>query len=120
MTNTGLTGTVHRRQLLPAITILDSLVPIPLSQAWRNLDGLSYSCRPVYRELGSLRVVLRNVPFMALTATATEEVLEDIKTTMRCCDNPAGCVAFSATSFRCNLQLRVVAKHANSGSYGDL
>lgn len=66
--------------------------------------------RPEYRQLSSLREQFPGVPFMALTATATERVRADIVEQLHL-HNPRCCVA----SFnRPNLTYRVSAK---SGSY---
>ena len=69
--------------------------------------------RPEYRQLAQLRDVFPQVPFMALTATATERVREDIAKQLKLRD-PARYVA----SFnRPNLTYRVSAK---TGAYGQV
>jgi bloom syndrome protein len=42
------------------------------------ISSWGHQFRPAYREIGSLRARLWGVPFLALTATATPAVLEDI------------------------------------------
>ncbi len=69
--------------------------------------------RPEYRQIAQLRDLFPQVPFMALTATATERVREDIETQLKL-HEPARYVA----SFnRPNLNYRVSAK---SGAYGQV
>jgi ATP-dependent DNA helicase RecQ len=62
--------------------------------------------RPEYRQLAALRDLLPGIPVMALTATATGRVREDIMTRLRLSD-PA---VFVASFFRPNLRYRVVPK----------
>lgn len=62
--------------------------------------------RPEYRQMGSLREKLASVPFLALTATATERVREDILAQLRLRD-PA---VYVASFNRPNLTYRVLAK----------
>lgn len=62
--------------------------------------------RPEYRQLPTLRKVLPGVPFMALTATATDQVREDISELLELRD-PA---RFTASFNRPNLTYRVVPK----------
>jgi len=62
--------------------------------------------RPEYRQLARIRELFPRVPFMALTATATERVREDIVAHLKLRE-PNRCVA----SFnRPNLSYRVIAK----------
>jgi ATP-dependent DNA helicase RecQ len=63
--------------------------------------------RPEYRELAELRIHFPNVPVMALTATATERVREDIVRELRLRE-PA---RYIASFNRPNLTYRVLAKH---------
>ena len=62
--------------------------------------------RPEYRQLSRLRILLPNVPVMALTATATERVRADIVQHLQLRD-PA---VFVASFNRPNLTYRVLAK----------
>ncbi|MCX7868481.1 MAG: RecQ family ATP-dependent DNA helicase, partial [Terrimicrobiaceae bacterium] len=62
--------------------------------------------RPEYRQLAALRELLPNVPLMALTATATPRVREDIISGLGL-RNPA---VFAGSFFRPNLHYRVVPK----------
>jgi ATP-dependent DNA helicase RecQ len=66
--------------------------------------------RPEYRQLAELREHFPGVPFMALTATATERVREDITSHLKLRD-PA---CYVASFNRPNLAYRVIAK---SGPY---
>ena len=63
--------------------------------------------RPEYRRLAELRDVFPDVPMLALTATATERVRDDILRQLRL-SNPA---VYVASFNRPNLMYRVVAKH---------
>jgi ATP-dependent DNA helicase RecQ len=62
--------------------------------------------RPEYRELAKLRALLPNVPIMALTATATERVREDILKQLQLRDPQIYVASFD----RPNLTYRVVPK----------
>ncbi len=62
--------------------------------------------RPEYRQIAELRALFPNVPFMALTATATERVRKDIVTHLKL--REARC--YVASFNRPNLTYRVVAK----------
>lgn len=62
--------------------------------------------RPEYRQLAELRTHFPEVPFMALTATATERVRRDIVTQLALRD-PA---VFVASFYRSNLRYRVTPK----------
>ncbi len=62
--------------------------------------------RPEYRQLAQLRDLLPEIPVMALTATATERVRDDIIRELRLAD-PA---IFVASFNRPNLTYRVIAK----------
>jgi len=66
--------------------------------------------RPEYRQLAQLRELFPNVPFMALTATATERVRADIIKHLKL--REAGC--YVASFNRPNLTYRVIPK---SGPY---
>lgn len=47
------------------------------------ISSYGFDFRPKYRELIKLRNILRNVPVLAVTATATDKVVNDIKTIMK-------------------------------------
>lgn len=66
--------------------------------------------RPAYLKLHTLRTIFTNVPFMALTATATDKVLADIKHIL----NVKECKIFSQSFFRNNLKILCIKKNKNS------
>ncbi len=70
--------------------------------------------RPEYRQLGQLRVRYPHVPMMALTATATERVRQDILEQLRLCNPHIHIASFN----RHNLYYEVRPK--NKGSFGEL
>ncbi len=63
--------------------------------------------RPDYLKLGNLRREFRRVPFLALTATATERVRSDVLQTM---DMSPSIQVFKASCFRHNLYYDVLCK----------
>ena len=63
--------------------------------------------RPEYRQISGLRTLFPNVPFMALTATATGRVREDIITHLKLRDPKIYVASFN----RPNLTYRVIAKN---------
>ena len=63
--------------------------------------------RPEYRQLAQLRELFPNVPFMALTATATGRVREDIVTHLKLREPKCYVASFN----RPNLTYRVIAKN---------
>ncbi len=91
-------------------SILDSLVRwgterVAVDEA-HCISEWGHDFRPEYRQLATLRDRLSEVPFMALTATATTRVREDILRQLRLRD-PA---VFVASFNRPNLTYRVQAK----------
>jgi ATP-dependent DNA helicase RecQ len=70
--------------------------------------------RPEYRQLGQLRLRYPHVPMMALTATATERVRQDILEQLRLSDPHIHIASFN----RPNLYYEVRQK--NKGSFGEL
>jgi ATP-dependent DNA helicase RecQ len=70
--------------------------------------------RPEYRQLGRLRQRYPDVPMLALTATATERVRDDILTQLKLCDPLVHIASFD----RPNIYYEVRPKH--KGSYGEL
>ncbi|GHO77969.1 ATP-dependent DNA helicase RecQ [Ktedonobacter sp. SOSP1-85] len=68
--------------------------------------------RPEYRQLGRLRVRYPHVPAMALTATATERVQEDILTQLKLNDPYVEVASYN----RPNLYYEVRQKHQNTYS----
>jgi ATP-dependent DNA helicase RecQ len=70
--------------------------------------------RPEYRQLGQLRIRYPHVPMMALTATATERVRQDILEQLRLNDPHIHIASFN----RPNLYYEVRQK--NKGSFGEL
>ena len=62
--------------------------------------------RPDYKQLGDVRRKFSNVPVMALTATATENVRADVVT----CLNIRGCVQLKQSFNRPNLQYEIRTK----------
>jgi ATP-dependent DNA helicase RecQ len=70
--------------------------------------------RPEYRQLGQLRTRYAHVPMMALTATATERVRQDILEQLRLSDPHIHIASFN----RPNLYYEVRQK--NKGSFGEL
>jgi ATP-dependent DNA helicase RecQ len=70
--------------------------------------------RPEYRQLGQLRIRYPHVPMMALTATATERVRQDILEQLRLNDPYIHIASFN----RPNLYYEVRQK--NKGSFGEL
>jgi ATP-dependent DNA helicase RecQ len=63
--------------------------------------------RPEYRQISDLRKLFPDVPFMALTATATERVREDIVTHLKLREPQIYVASFN----RPNLTYRVIAKN---------
>ncbi|HYA99386.1 MAG TPA: DNA helicase RecQ [Ktedonobacteraceae bacterium] len=70
--------------------------------------------RPEYRQLGQLRIRYPHVPMMALTATATARVRQDILEQLRLSDPQVHIASFN----RPNLYYEVRQK--NKGSFGEL
>jgi ATP-dependent DNA helicase RecQ len=70
--------------------------------------------RPEYRQLGHLRIRYPYVPMMALTATATERVRQDILEQLRLSDPHIHIASFN----RPNLYYE--ARQKNKGSFGEL
>ena len=97
------------------MTILESLYKkkkldrIVLDEA-HCVSTWGHDFRPSYLKLKSLRYIFKNIPFMALTATATDKVLADIKHIL----NINECQIFSQSFFRNNLKIKCIQKDKNS------
>ncbi|GLI58828.1 hypothetical protein VaNZ11_000592 [Volvox africanus] len=74
------------------------------ASAWGN------DFRPDYKKLGVLKQQFSQVPILALTATATHQVCEDLKTILRI----SGCEFFRASVNRPNLLYEVLPKPAGA------
>ncbi|GIL70438.1 hypothetical protein Vretimale_3595 [Volvox reticuliferus] len=74
------------------------------ASAWGN------DFRPDYKKLGVLKQQFPQVPILALTATATHQVCEDLKTILRI----SGCEFFRASVNRPNLFYEVLPKPAGA------
>lgn len=67
-------------------------------------------CRPLYRKVAMDRARFHGVPFMALTASATPNMINDIRAVMRS-DEMAGSISvFQSPCFRSNLYISVHGK----------
>ncbi len=68
------------------------------------ISSYGFDFRPSYRELHQIRNYLPNVPILAVTATATERVINDIKTVMKMATD---CAIIKTSFDRPNLTLHV-------------
>ena len=91
------------KQALPRLNV--SLVAIDEAHC---ISEWGHDFREDYRQLGLLREVLPDVPFMALTATATERTLRDIVGQLRLSGTDSDTVRVSLN--RPNLRYEVVRK----------
>ena len=66
--------------------------------------------RPSYLKISSIKSTFPNVPFMALTATATDKVLSDIKHLL----GIDGCKVFTQSFKRSNLNIKILSKNTSS------
>ena len=91
----------------PNVQQLAGSVPSSVGQIqafWCELMVVvSWHCRPDYKKLGVLKQQFPDVPIMALTATATQRVCDDLKTMLRI----EACESFSASVNRPNLLYEV-------------
>ncbi|KAI8474666.1 MAG: hypothetical protein J3K34DRAFT_517981 [Monoraphidium minutum] len=74
------------------------------------ISEYGHDFRPAFRQLSCLRDVLPGVPIMALTATATQRVREDIKQQLGLGSIPAGGRTFVTTFARTNLHFSATPK----------
>ncbi|KAI9305578.1 P-loop containing nucleoside triphosphate hydrolase protein [Cunninghamella echinulata] len=72
--------------------------------------------RPDYRNVGKLRLEYPNVPFMALTASATDEVQKDIIKSLKM----QGCLILKQSLHRKNLKYEVVTKSSKAKFFDDI
>ena len=69
------------------------------------ISAYGYDFRPSYRDLDTLRFMCKNVPILAVTATATEQVIEDINKVME-----MDGIVVKSTFDRPNLHLNIDTK----------
>lgn len=70
-----------------------------------------YRFRPSYLKLGLLRDIRPEIPVLALTASATDKVIQDITDVLQFRNNPSSLIS-KTSSFRPNIHIRIV-KTAN-------
>nr|XP_032823029.1 ATP-dependent DNA helicase Q5 [Petromyzon marinus] len=99
-------GRLASRQLLSCLVVDEA----------HCVSQWGHDFRPDYLKLGRLRSLLRGVPCVALTATATKQVQEDIVSILSL-DKPA---IFKSSCFRPNLFYNVSYKEVIQDPYKDL
>ncbi|CAO3644916.1 unnamed protein product [Cunninghamella blakesleeana] len=72
--------------------------------------------RPEYRNLGKLRLNWPNVPWMALTASATDEVQKDVIKSLKM----QKCLVIKQSLFRKNLKYEVIMKQKKNNHYDEI
>jgi Werner syndrome ATP-dependent helicase len=72
--------------------------------------------RPAYRDLSVLRDILPDVPIVALTATATQEVRKDICTSLDLKDPKVTCMSFNRSNLFISVNLKGGTIWSNVGS----
>ncbi|KAL8598755.1 hypothetical protein ACOMHN_033319 [Nucella lapillus] len=103
----GLTDSLVERRLL-AYFVVDEA---------HCVSQWGHDFRPDYLKLGWLRLKMPNIPCIALTATATEQVVNDIYKQLRM-KEPV--LKFSTSSFRSNLFYEISVKEMLPDPYDDL
>lgn len=66
-----------------------------------------YRFRPSYLKLGLLREIRPEIPVLALTASATDKVIQDITDVLQFRNNPSSLIS-KTSSFRPNIHIRIV------------
>lgn len=66
-----------------------------------------YRFRPSYLKLGLLRDIRPEIPVLALTASATDKVIQDITDVLQFRNNPSSLIS-KTSSFRPNIHIRIV------------
>lgn len=65
------------QEMLPRLNETTNIVCLAIDEA-HCVSQWGHDFRPAYRHLGKLRSLLPDVPILAVTATATEDVKNDI------------------------------------------
>lgn len=71
------------------------------------ISQLGYRFRPSYLKLGLLRDIRPEIPVLALTASATDKVIQDITDVLQFRNNPSSLIS-KTSSFRPNIHIRIV------------
>ena len=74
------------------------------------ISSFGFDFRSSYRELGKLREICEGIPILAVTATATNKVINDIQTSMKMKDSETIISSFD----RPNLEINVESKDSNT------
>ncbi|KAI7829726.1 P-loop containing nucleoside triphosphate hydrolase protein [Gamsiella multidivaricata] len=79
-------------------------------------SNLGHDFRPDYKKLGILRVLFPHTPIMALTATASQAVIQSVLTTLNMApiEQTGGTLLFDSPLFRPNLAYRVLARPSSN------
>ncbi|KAI8603612.1 P-loop containing nucleoside triphosphate hydrolase protein [Dissophora ornata] len=79
-------------------------------------SNLGHDFRPDYKKLGILRVLFPNTPIMALTATATQSVIQSVLSTLNLSPvgQAGGTLLFDSPLFRPNLAYRVLTRPSSN------
>ncbi|KAI8357754.1 P-loop containing nucleoside triphosphate hydrolase protein [Mortierella sp. GBAus27b] len=77
---------------------------------------LGHDFRPDYKKLGVLRFLFPNTPIMALTATASQNVVQSVLSILNLSPigKPGGTLLFDSPLFRPNLAYRVLARPSSN------
>lgn len=79
-------------------------------------SNLGHDFRPDYKKLGVLRFLFPNTPIMALTATASQSVIQSVLTVLNLSPigQPGGTLLFDSPLFRPNLAYRVLTRPSSN------
>ena len=100
---------VNAGQLINKIYKTQGICMIAIDEA-HCVSSYGFDFRPKYRDIVKLRSILENVPVMAVTATATDKVADDIKCVMKMSD----CDTIKTSFDRPNLKIHVKLQSQNS------
>jgi RecQ family ATP-dependent DNA helicase len=100
---------INCRQLINEIYKKRGICMVAIDEA-HCISSYGFDFRPAYKKIVSIRSLLTNVPILAVTATATEKVIIDIKTLMEI----KNCELIRTSFDRPNLILHVNMQYRNT------
>lgn len=100
---------VNSHDLIKEIYKKQGICMVAIDEA-HCLSSYGFDFRPKYKEIVNIRELLNNVPILAMTATATEKVIEDIKNLM----NMKKCETIITSFDRPNLSINVNTQNSDT------